>query len=363
MKEERYMLRARRRMIRRILIPGLAAAFLATSAAAPELEFAQPAYSAASKSFVCVPKCADGRYVLRTLRARIHWAAKQVTHTSLETVKAAVIRTTVGTAVIGGRAIRILEKQAIPQPGDTTSSSVSIESGPSNSSSSSFAEQTYDAFFSLNGSTVTETDYTDGILAYDDGSANFAIPSSPPPDMNTAPCPSNVFCSGLTYKFTDCYEIINDPHVHTYQCYHVYSASCSTCGYRVGWWTGSGNSEPGYYLLKMDNRNGMAGCPLCNVNEIDWSPDHTYPGGNPATINLGFSLGGYGISASIGMTLTEYAQSYGPDPNYPTQTQFQFNWSGDANSRTVIGIGGGEAWTFDNRHGYPLYNYATLYYN
>src|ERR1700678_3125084 len=103
-----------------------------------------------------------------------------------------------------------------------------------------------------------------------------------------------------------------------------------------------------------------AGCSDCGGQELSWSPASTrYLSSGTETTTLSMNL--QVVSGSISQSLLIHSASYGPTPNYPTSTQFQFEWDGDVGYTDVIGVAGGEEWQFNLSHGYPLYNYVTLY--
>jgi hypothetical protein len=335
-------------MVKRRLIVIIAVLVMSVCAAGSASAFPRSSAAPASHSTV-----------LRVLHAPIRWAAVQKGHPELASAKSSGTRTYNGTASLGGRTV--LFQKTTKATGSGTSTSVTLGFPSGSLSGGVYTEQDYDALFSSNGTTVTETDYASGTLAYDDGSANFTIPPSGSVNPDDGPCGSSVTCSGLTYKFTDCLSG-NWSDAHTYDCYHVYSASSSsrTTGYRAGWWQGSSNSESGYDLQSVVVRNGMAGCSDCGVQELSWSPASTrYLSSGTETTTLSMNL--QVVSGSISQSLLIHSASYGPTPNYPTSTQFQFEWDGDVGYTDVIGVAGGEEWQFNLSHGYPLYNYVTLY--
>lgn len=295
--------------------------------------------------------------VLRVMHAPIHWMASLARHPKPGLNE--VIRTTKGIALFGRHSVMVLKSSKTIGHKTTTEVSVGLQATTS-SSPGVYTEPDYDSIYNSDGTTVTETDYTSGTLAYDDGSGNFQIPS--PPDIQPDdPCPGDVFCSGLTYKYTDCIQTAPSSGAHAYACYHVYAAANSgKYGYRVGWWTSTVNAEPGFSLNQEVARNGMAGCSACGVQEDAWSPASTRnisKGSETTTLGFNFQI----VNGSIGQTLQIYSQSYGPSPNYPTTTQFQFQWGGNMPYPTAIGLDGGEQWQFLLSHGYPLYSFFDNY--
>jgi hypothetical protein len=198
-----------------------------------------------------------------------------------------------------------------------------------------------DSVYRFDGSGLTRTDLPRGTLASAGGT--------------TVPCPQNVACSRLHYRWTKCFQI-DDGYSYAYQCFHVYAADSSskTLGYRVGWWTGTANADRGSDLVEVVDRDDQSGCAACGVRVDEWAPSgDTYPPQSGRTINLGFGLSGAGVNASIGESLTVFSQVYGPQAGYPRPTRFHFLWAGDVGPGTSIGMGGGDEWQFRRATGFP----------
>jgi hypothetical protein len=281
--------------------------------------------------------------VLRLLHAQIHWVQLGAAHADISPSHSYS-----GTAVLGGHTVLLFRTTRAAGSEADPVSSISLGFPSGNSSGDVYSEQSYDALFSSDGTTVSETDYPAGTLA------------------EGGPCGTSITCSGLTYRFTDCGQISESAtvHVHSYDCYSVYSASTSsrTYGYRLGWWgLSTTNAEQGYALNQVILRNGMAGCSQCGVQEDAVTPEAPrYVSSGSETITLGINL--QYVSGGVSETFQIYSQEYGPSPNYPTSTQFQFQWGGSMPGTTSIAMHGGEEWQFLTSHGYPLFNFIDVYY-
>ncbi len=267
--------------------------------------------------------------VLRTLRAPLRWREGQAQGT-----RHAVAR-------LGGHAVAVVT-ETTGRASEATVKSESI-------SAAGIGDPSTDSLVSFDGTSVTETDLPLGTLALG-GEGRQAAPFD-------APCPQNVTCGHLSYRWTRCFQI-DDGYSYAYQCFHVYAASTTskTLAYRAGWWTGTANAEKGSNLRSVVDRDDMTGCSACAVQIDEWSPSgDIHPPSSGKTVYLGFGLSGPGVSANIGESLTVYSQVYGPLAGYPTRGQFRFLWSGNVGAGTSIGMAGGDEWQYRRAQGYPWY--------
>jgi hypothetical protein len=263
---------------------------------------------------------------LQTLRAPLEWEAGPQPGT-----RRAVAR-------LGGRTVAVVT--------ETTRGPAAATVRSERISAAGFGGPATDSVITFDGTSVTETDLPLGTLARSDGSTQAG-----------APCPRNVTCGRLAYRWTRCFQI-DDGYSYAYQCFHVYSAGTTskTLAYRAGWWTGTANSDAGSNLRSVLDRDDMTGCTPCGVRVDEWSPSgDIYPPGSGKTVSLGFGLSGAGVNANIAESLTVYSQVYGPLAGYPRPGEFRFLWRGNTGPGTSIGMAGGDEWQYRRASGYPWF--------
>jgi hypothetical protein len=256
----------------------------------------------------------------RVLRAPVRWQGAASDH-----VRKAEV-------VLGNDHVVLIRRSTTTATGATSRTARIATSG--------FGDGSGDSLISYDGRTVTETDLPAGALARAGGSG---------------PCPRSVTCRRLGYRWTRCLQI-DDGYSYAYQCFHVYAAATSSArlGYHVGWWTGTANSDRGSDLTSVVDRDDLTGCSACGVQLDEWSPNgDTHPPGSGRTINLGFGLSGMGVNASIGESLTVFAQVFGPAAGSPTRGAFRFLWAGKVGAGSSIGMAGGDEWQYRRAYGYP----------